>query len=194
MSLANCGPQTKSNITFNFGKAAANLILIIISTTGVVGCVVQSPEPEVEDIVKVGRPTFNGLTSATISSAAQNYTLQGECDMNAKFTEYTQDLSTWTKITCTAGRFNIPLVISSYEEVWVRSSGKFSKTEASYARVRFALPPTSPSLVAVFSSKSAKSDKLGTGTQNVMASTFTEVGQNGSMKIQTLLPRMVYEP
>jgi hypothetical protein len=182
-----------TEISTRDGKLSSLVIAPIILALISIGCA-KSPAPSVEDIVKVARPTFSGSTDVMISSPTQTYALIGKCDMAAEVTEYSYDQVTWTPVTCVAKQFTINLVLTGYLDVFARSKGKFSYTETSKARVRFLLPQTTDAIMAVTSSQSDPSDSIGEGQQSMISQIFEgNILEDASHRIQTLLPRIVYE-
>jgi hypothetical protein len=62
------------------------------------------------------------------------------------------------------------------------------------AKIRFLLPPTSRALFFAASSKADKSDRVGRGSQNIMADTFSgESASSASTTFKTYLPELAYE-
>lgn len=169
-------------------------ILMLVLVTLAVGCV-RSATPNVEDLVRVRAPTFNQSISALITTPSIAYTVRGECDSDAYLTEYSLDDGAWTKTDCVNGAFSFPVRVPTSIKVNARARGKFSYSDISRATIRFLPAPTSNSIYAVSSSKSDASDQVGVGTQNVLGSTFEgNTASNGALKIQTYMPRTVYEP
>jgi hypothetical protein len=155
----------------------------------------KSPDPNVEEIIKISSPTFsNGLTQGTFLSASKTLNLRGSCDKKATLTEYSYDNKNWTKLDCVGGRFQITLLLLPRVILYARSKGKFNYSPVSKAIVRFVPPETAPTLTLVTSSKSDNSDDRGRGTQNVISHNFSgEILTDNVMYVQTMLPRMVYE-
>lgn len=159
----------------------------------VAGCA-KSSSPQAEDLVKVHPPTFNQSLTTSISAPTINFNIRGECDPAAYLTQYSFDEKTWKDVECVNSAFSIPAVVNGQIRVWARSRGKFNYTQASTALVRFALPPTSNSIVAVASSRSDSSDAIGVGSQNAMSHGIEGVvASGGSKKVQTQVPRIVYD-
>lgn len=179
---------------FSLKLRKSRSLVILFSTILLVSCF-KSGSPEVEDLIKLKTPTFNNKNSAIISSPSINYSLTGECDSQAYATEYSIDSDqSWNSTECSNNLFTISLKLNGYVKVAIRSKGKFSYTDTSRVMVRYLLPPTSDTIVATSSSKADSSDLVSAGTQNVMAHTFTgESATAGNTKIDTYLPRLVYE-
>ncbi|MGZ3770726.1 MAG: hypothetical protein ACXVCP_06085 [Bdellovibrio sp.] len=168
--------------------------VFFLLSISLMGCSLESPNPSVEDLIKVQPPSFNNNAGSVISSPTVNYLLSGTCDPNAYATEYSLDKNNWTEISCVNGSIKIPVTVTGFIKVWARSKGKFKYSDISEVTIRYLMPPTSPSLVAVASSRSDSSDKVGQGTQNVLSQSFEGADlSNGSKRITTGLPRMVYE-
>ena len=168
--------------------------LTIASFIAIVAGCAKSSSPQAEDLVKVRPPTFNQSLTTSISAPTINFNVRGECDSSAYLTQYSLDEKTWIDIECINSTFTIPVVVNGRITVWARSRGKFSYTPVSQATVRFALPPTSNSIVAVASSRSDSSDRVGRGSQNALGHGLEgSVAASGSKNVQTQVPRIVYD-
>lgn len=138
----------------------------------VTGCV-QSPQGAVKELVEIKQPTFGGLTDKTYTSPNNFFTLRGECDMNAAWTEWTRDSVVWREVPCeTPGTFKIRVNIIKFVDVYVRSARPGGFTPSAHARVYFVNPPTSPSFNLATSSNS--DSDAGIGFQNMIDPTFTK--------------------
>ncbi len=169
-------------------------ILMLPSFLLLTSCV-DSPNPAVEDLIKIAPPTFNESHSSLISTPSIDFALTGSCDTQAYLTEYRLDEDEgWTQVECKDGSFSIALKVQGFVKVWARSRGKFTYTDASTATVRFLLPPTSDTVAAVSSSKADSSDRIRAGTQNVVGHTFEgNSAASGTLKVDHYSPRLVYE-
>ncbi len=177
------------------GEKSKIFLILFLAVQTLFGCV-KSPPPQVSEIITIRAPTFLNKASTVISSPAVTYTLSGECDGRAVSTEYSIDDGAWTQVDCINDAFSVgPLNLAQgYSIVKARSNGKFSTTATASATVRFLLPPTSDLITAATSSRSEKSDYIGSGTQNVMASMGVEASTGTNIKLKTLGPRLIYEP
>lgn len=151
-------------------KSLYCLPLIIIS---LVGCAKTSSDPEIEELVKTRAPTFDGQASKTYIVAGTNNTISGECDPLSKALEYSFDSTTWTTISgaCPAGLFSVDVISNPRRQLYVRAKTKTGYTSNAYALVKLALPPTSPEVSAVISSRTDQDGERG-GT-NTMGYQFT---------------------
>lgn len=169
------------------------LILVLIAAVMTVGCA-KSSAPHVEDLVKVRPPTFNQSLSATISVPSIAYVVRGECDSTAYVTEYMIGETSWTEVPCVGDAFSFAVKVNGQIKVSARSRGKFSYSDIAHANIRFLAPPTSSAVTAVSSSKSDSTDLIGAGTQNTLGATFEgKSASNVSVKVDTYIPRVVYE-
>lgn len=167
-------------------------------TTVLASCV-KSPSPVAEELLKVGNPYFGATASALttiVSSPTINYTLIGNCDdVNSYVTEWSYDQITWTAVTCTNKQFSIPLVLTTQKTVYARSRGKFLYSEVAKAIVRLLLPPTSDVVTQVASARSDDTDGWAQGTQNFLSINWGHDNlTNGTVNLNSGVPRLVYEP
>lgn len=146
------------------------LYLIMISLTA---CAKISSDPEIEELIKTRAPTFDGQASKIYIVPGVNNTITGECDPISKTIEYSFDSSTWVSITggCPAGTFSVAVHSAPRRHVYARSKTKTGYTSSGHAQVDLAVPPSSPEMNAVISSRT--DDDGATGGTNTLGYNFT---------------------
>ncbi len=172
-------------------------ILFILSFSFLMACA-KSPAPVVTSIVPLKPPTFNGASSRTYTIPSQIFTMSGECDPANPILEYSSRGGPWLILAsgCVAGAtFSQSVtVVQGYTEILVRAQGPGgSRSGVATAKVSFVLPPSSPFLTFVQSSKADSSDLAGPGSQNAMGMTFTGAPLTSvSHRLDTYVPGIVY--
>ncbi len=157
---------------------------------------VGSPGPNVQDLIKIKAPTFNGASSKAFTTPSQVFTLSGNCDPLSRGIEYAKDTGSFTLVQndCVSGTFSIPLTLTEGKtQISVRAKGKFSYSDSAVASIRFVLPPTAPYATMVQSSASDNSDLNGRGTQNTIGLNMTgESSSSSANRMEFNLPGVVY--
>lgn len=146
-------------------------LLIICTALG--GCAKTSSDPEITELVSTRAPTFGGLSSKSYVFPGTLNTISGECDPISKAIEYSFDNSTWTTIAgaCPSSVFSVTVVSNPRKRVYVRAKTKTGYTTSATALCQLALPPTSPEVSAVVSSRSDQDGEI--GASNTLSYSFT---------------------
>lgn len=120
-----------------------------------VSCV-EPPGTVTEELIKINPPSFSGSTSQNFTTPTPHYILWGDCDPRSYGIEYSYDQTTWITVPggCQNGQFNLSLTVNAYKKIYARAKSKMGYTQAAYAMVRLALPPTTAAYQAVVAGSS----------------------------------------
>lgn len=146
-------------------------VLLICAATA--GCAKTSSEPDIQELIVTRPPTFDGLASKSYIFPGTLNTISGECDPISKAIEYSFDKTSWTTIAggCPASVFSVVVTANPRKRVYVRAKTKTGYTAYAAALVQLALPPTSPEVAAVVSSRSDQDGEF--GATNTLTYIFT---------------------
>lgn len=139
-----------------------------------IACAKTSSDPEIEELFKTRAPTFDGQASKIYIVPGINSTVSGECDPISKGIEYSFNASTWVVLPggCVAGAFSVTNVQATPRgHVYVRAKTKTGYTSSGHAQVNLAIPPSSPEMSTVISSRT--DDDGATGGTNTLGYVFT---------------------
>lgn len=154
------------------------LLFICVSLAS---CAKTSSDPQIEELIKTRAPTFDGQAAKTYIVPGTFNTITGECDPISKGLEYSFDASNWTTFVsgCASGSFSVAVISAPRRLLYVRAKTKTGYTSTAVATVRIAVPPTSPVVAAVLSSRTDEDGERG-GT-NAFTYSFTgDASQNGA--------------
>jgi hypothetical protein len=180
---------------FSYARSMS-LALIALSFSFIASGCFKSPPPTITELLQVSPPIFdythgNGfmLTSSRLTE------LTGRCDRNSYGLEFSLNGGqSWAAVTgaCPTGRFAFKIQVPKSAEVFIRAKSKFSVTEASFIKVRYVIPPTSPTLSLV-SSASSDDDEYEPKAASIISSTFSGTPMNSaSYRVQIHVPGIVY--
>jgi hypothetical protein len=118
------------------------------------GCT-QSPNGSVEELLKTAPPTFGGQLARLYTTPSTAFILTGECDPFSYAIEWSYGGSNWTEIAggCPNRTFSINVLVNRQIYVHVRARTKTGYTPTAIATIRLILPPTSPYLKLVSTSR-----------------------------------------
>lgn len=171
--------ETKRNSNFLFGNTK---LYLVCSSFFILSCV-ESPAPEVRELIPTGRPTIQGVYDISLTASSSTFTIAGTCDTKSYGIQYsTNGGSSWTDLAggCSTGNYTFNVIVFNQLNVLVRAKTKFSYTPNSIARLRLILPPTAPLLAFVSASQSPYSSL----TEPRLAFTMSSV----STGARTLVP------
>lgn len=147
-----------------------SLLLIMISLAA---CAKTSSDPEISELITTRSPTFDGQPYKFLILPSVNNTVTGECDPISKGLEYSSNTTTWTVLAggCVGGSFSVSVHSAPRGHTYVRAKTKTGYTPYAHVAINVAIPPSSPEVSAVISSRT---DELGgAGGTNTLGYVFT---------------------
>lgn len=148
--------ETKRNSNFLFGNIK---VILMLSSFFLLSCV-ESPSPDVKELIPTGRPTIQGVYDISLSASSSTFIISGTCDTKSYGLQYSTNLGqTWTDLAggCSTGNYSFNVLVANQMTVYVRARTQFAFTLNSTARLRVILPPTAPLLTFVSSGQSSVS-------------------------------------